>query len=167
MKCYHHPDRDAVAYCSQCGRGLCGECSDRYNPILCGGCAEKIAGIQLNEEIEYYNDAVRRLRKLRIGAIVCVAFGILFGLALTSGRSYEILGLIGGILGGLCFAGVPSGWRDINETFSRFRFILFLPIAGWIMFYLFKLSFAIVVGWIAFPREYFALKKIVKQGKPQ
>ena len=39
MKCYHHPDRDAVAACMECGRGLCKECASYYTKPLCSECA--------------------------------------------------------------------------------------------------------------------------------
>jgi len=27
MKCFYHPERDAVGVCKSCGKGLCGECA--------------------------------------------------------------------------------------------------------------------------------------------
>lgn len=45
MKCYYHPESDAVAQCKKCGRSLCRECSDKYvadlGEILCEDCAQK------------------------------------------------------------------------------------------------------------------------------
>ena len=38
MKCYNHPDRDAVSTCTVCGRGLCKECTDLYEPVMCEKC---------------------------------------------------------------------------------------------------------------------------------
>lgn len=39
MKCYNHAERDAVAACAECGKGLCRECADRWAPPLCEVCA--------------------------------------------------------------------------------------------------------------------------------
>lgn len=41
MKCYNHPERDAVAMCNVCGKFLCKECADKHNPIMCDDCYEK------------------------------------------------------------------------------------------------------------------------------
>lgn len=41
MKCYNHNDRDAVATCMECGVGLCRECADKYESVLCDKCFEK------------------------------------------------------------------------------------------------------------------------------
>lgn len=53
MKCYHHPDREAVATCSVCGRGLCAECTDRHEPIMCDVCHDR----QEREEEQRIQDA--------------------------------------------------------------------------------------------------------------
>ena len=37
MRCYYHPEREAVSSCS-CGKFLCKECTDRYSPIQCEDC---------------------------------------------------------------------------------------------------------------------------------
>ena len=52
MKCYNHPDRDAVATCSECGVGLCRECADKHNPILCDRCFEN-ACQEIEDEYRY------------------------------------------------------------------------------------------------------------------
>lgn len=41
MKCYQHNVLDAVATCQACGRGLCVECSDVFQPPFCSGCGEE------------------------------------------------------------------------------------------------------------------------------
>lgn len=41
MKCYHHPDRDAVGVCRACGRGLCSACAvDLHRGLACPGPCE-------------------------------------------------------------------------------------------------------------------------------
>ena len=59
MKCYHHPDRDAVATCTECGRGLCKECADVYSKPLCADCAVSYAKrIKENLEKAYLLSAI-------------------------------------------------------------------------------------------------------------
>jgi TM2 domain-containing membrane protein YozV len=44
MKCYTHPEKDAIGTCERCGRGVCPECSvsiDGKN--ICKNCASIIA----------------------------------------------------------------------------------------------------------------------------
>lgn len=38
MKCFNHEDREAVASCQKCGKGLCKECASKYTPCLCEEC---------------------------------------------------------------------------------------------------------------------------------
>ncbi len=43
MKCYYHPDREAVAVCSVCGKPLCAECAHEYKgKIYCKECLAKV-----------------------------------------------------------------------------------------------------------------------------
>ena len=49
MKCFYHPDRDAVALCKSCGRGLCLDCCADVPPgIAClGKCEADVAALNL------------------------------------------------------------------------------------------------------------------------
>ena len=38
MECAHHAGRQAVATCNRCGKGLCSECAERFDPPLCVAC---------------------------------------------------------------------------------------------------------------------------------
>ncbi len=42
MKCFNHPEREAVATCQKCGKGLCKECAEKHTPCLCDSCAVQI-----------------------------------------------------------------------------------------------------------------------------
>ena len=43
MKCYYHPDREAVAVCSMCGKPLCAECVHEYKgKVYCKDCLAKV-----------------------------------------------------------------------------------------------------------------------------
>jgi hypothetical protein len=42
MYCYHHPDRQAVGQCIECGRTVCSECKVVFDSrIYCNSCIEK------------------------------------------------------------------------------------------------------------------------------
>lgn len=44
MKCANHPDRNALGYCSSCGKALCSECLVRLSTgNFCEACANPTA----------------------------------------------------------------------------------------------------------------------------
>jgi hypothetical protein len=49
MKCFYHPERDAVALCKSCNRALCRECSADVPPgVACRGrCEADVAAVNL------------------------------------------------------------------------------------------------------------------------
>lgn len=60
MKCYNHPERDAVSTCTKCGKGLCKECTDKYSPILCDECRQEY---EIKQEEERLNYEYQRLQQ--------------------------------------------------------------------------------------------------------
>ena len=45
MYCYHHPDRQAVGACVECGRLVCSECKVEFGSrVYCNSCIEKKLG---------------------------------------------------------------------------------------------------------------------------
>ena len=43
QRCLHHPERQAVARCPECGRFFCRECiAEHEDRILCAGCLKKL-----------------------------------------------------------------------------------------------------------------------------
>ena len=122
MKCYNHPDRDAVVACSSCGKGLCRECADRWDPPLCDSCART----HIQEQ--------RAQAKKTVGLSIAI-FGVLFLLGSVSGiieaiTHGAVLQIPGGILYSVVFAymiaGIPCGWSALTNVTPRI--FLFLPI---------------------------------------
>ncbi|MBR1832745.1 MAG: hypothetical protein IJ784_09985 [Ruminiclostridium sp.] len=166
MKCYHHPDRDAVAYCSQCGRGLCAECSDAHNPIMCDNCAQ----LAVQQLVDDYNEIIRKNKqKIRTIHIIIIVTTILVTLGFWGIARSPIAALLTGVPTGIFvgweIAGIPYGWRALNNLFSNLRFILILPIIGWLIFYGIKLGLAAVIGIVAMPIEYFKMRKVINQNQ--
>jgi hypothetical protein len=53
MKCFYHPQTDAVATCKNCNKGLCLECaSDVGNGVACKGKCES--------EVHAFNEMIQR-----------------------------------------------------------------------------------------------------------
>ena len=50
MNCFYHPEKEAVAQCTECNKGLCNECASRFNKPICDSCARKV----LKSQLSYY-----------------------------------------------------------------------------------------------------------------
>ena len=120
MKCYKHNDRDAVASCKECGRGLCAECSNKYVYPYCDNCRDLVKG----QEIGELRNAQKMLRKLLFKSAATMVWtgaflllGILY--ALTTRAPNGDPDLFGGCLywgvGGLPFFIFAGGFRDPIE----------------------------------------------------
>lgn len=87
MKCYHHPDRDAVSTCSVCGKALCKECTDRYTPILCEKCHEEFQ-VELDaQEARQKKDNNRYTFENVLASFIYLAVG--FGIAYLMCRFFD------------------------------------------------------------------------------
>ncbi len=158
LNCMFHDDKAAVAQCVVCGVGLCKECAEKYEPIVCERCASQV---QKNEQ--------KNLRGLFI--YVCIAFGLFTVIGVVSflmafvtlDFAAGIQGLLGGIFLGWEIAGLPSGWRAVSKI--KLDIFLVLPILGWVMLYAFKVLLAAFVGFIAMPIDVVKYIKTVKDNK--
>lgn len=54
MKCYYHPEEEAVGQCVDCGKFLCKECASKYKPVLCDDCYETR---RRNNELDLLDEA--------------------------------------------------------------------------------------------------------------
>lgn len=47
MKCFDHPQADAVGYCTSCSKGLCTACAiDTGSGLACSACEAKVRGAE-------------------------------------------------------------------------------------------------------------------------
>jgi hypothetical protein len=79
MKCFNHADAEAIATCLGCGKGLCRACcqtSDSGGVVCSPACKEKT---QAEEEALALirNGAIKGTR---VGGILCIVAGLIFGL---------------------------------------------------------------------------------------
>lgn len=57
MKCYNHPQNDAVGICKNCNKGLCSDCAvDVGGGLACRNTCE--------EEVKYINELIERNKKI-------------------------------------------------------------------------------------------------------
>jgi len=79
MKCYNHPERDSVAICKACGKGICHECArESENGIACQqSCINFLA-----KKKELFLDQAAHLKNLKrmnfLGSFFSIGMGILF-----------------------------------------------------------------------------------------
>lgn len=80
MKCFYHSDRDAVAVCKSCGRGICPECLADVPPgVACRNrCETEVAALNLliRRNRTAYQKAGASWRRNAIGMLLA---GLLFG----------------------------------------------------------------------------------------
>ncbi|KGM93542.1 hypothetical protein IRP63_14205 (plasmid) [Clostridium botulinum] len=115
MKCFNHPERDAVAICKSCNKGLCKECAVEIDAtIACKGkCEEKVAF--LNKVVHGNKSVYNKTAK----SYYTMAFvqGI-FGLSFIGFGAYSefpelnpFLFMVGGIMILACVLTIFSGRR--------------------------------------------------------
>lgn len=124
MKCFYHPDREIVATCTQCGKGLCKGCASKWNPVLCDGCAHEL--------IEQKRSVLKR--SISTGILI-FAIGVIWGL-ISCIQTKSITGLGIGLIYRYFLAGVPNGWSILTRI--QPSIFISLPIVGWFFYFSFK-----------------------------
>ena len=81
MKCYNHPNVDAVVSC-ECGRGLCSDCSQHYRTnedgtrrIICKECYDHLNALQKKEEKAEASSSVIKYIFMTLWTGVFIAIG--------------------------------------------------------------------------------------------
>jgi len=152
MNCYNHIVQSAVAQCLDCGKGLCPECASCYSIPICNTCNKRrISG-----------------ERSRIIQEMALTFGM--GLVLTILALYYFyespvkVYVIFGVIFFYVFSGIVPGWKTL--TYITPNVFLFLPLIGWLLFFLVKFILAIAVGVIMLPiktiRNIYRLKALKK-----
>ncbi|MGV4438720.1 hypothetical protein ACQ1PL_04365 [Ornithobacterium rhinotracheale] len=127
MNCYNHPLNSAVATCVDCGKGLCVECSDMYTIPICSTCnGHRIS----NEKKQISNEF------LLMAAVGGLFFLIYRGL--ETPLAFKITTIYAG-------ASLVAGWRFLNRITPQM--FLFLPLIGWLFYFLVK---GVVAGFVGF-----------------
>src|SRR5260370_504292 len=150
IKCFYHPEQDAVGMCTQCGKAACHNCMKEVEGgMLCKGCiAHQLQAIQDESkaaEEERQATIGRAQRRLKISKIVFVVSAIapLFSGAymLSLPKDPQAPGMFGIIAGVLlasaimgytvwsCFWGFPAIWRGLRRMFAKMGlFVVLNPI---------------------------------------
>lgn len=140
MNCYEHPIQPAVAQCPDCGKGLCAECASAYSVPICKNCNRK----RINGE---RGGIIKEL-------VLTFGFGILFAVLFTrwtnAGHSYPLVhNILSYIIFSYIFSGIVPGWKTLTSITPRI--FLFLPIIGWVFYFIIKLCLSICIGLVMLP----------------
>lgn len=148
MNCFNHSDQVAVSQCRDCNKALCDYCSHFYQVPLCIQCNK---GHVKREKTDIWKEMILTL----IFAIVPA--GILFFLLVsdlpnqpdkTMNDVYKATLEIFAI-----FAPIVPGWYAITRFMNKYlrSWLLIFSIPGLIVFFILKLVFSIITGFIALP----------------
>lgn len=169
MKCFNHTEREAVATCQKCGKGLCRECAEKHTPCLCDTCA---AQIQQDQRQQDQSKEERRKQKYkealvdtRSEFIKTVIGGIFVGILLVWFMKSEYPDLTAAMCAYYFFIGicVPFGWKILTYLQSFFPLSIFGTFWFWIIYGVIKLGLSMFIGIPAF--IYQLVKTILTQRK--
>ena len=169
MKCFNHPEREAVATCQKCGKGLCRECAEKYTPCMCDPCA---ALVKRNQQQQAQNKEEQRKQKYKDAlvdtrrefiktAVIGIFIGIFF-VWFMKGEHPErgFTDCVGYFVIGIC---APFGWKFLTYLQSFIPLSIFGTFWFWIIYGAVKLALSMLVGIPAF--IYQLVKTIFTQRK--
>ena len=118
MRCFYHPDSDAVGSCKACSKGLCSECAaDLGEGLACRGQHEDLVA-ELNTLINRNSKA--QLAAARGGILLLPAFFTFMGMLLVGTDLYRGRGLLSfGVLMGFGFIAFGSVCYLYNRSIFR------------------------------------------------
>lgn len=149
MKCATHPGNDAVATCQGCSRGLCLECSKRFNVMKCAECL-------LRDNSAYRKRLKREIFLPVIGGLVlALLFAIYAYEQIPMHGVSEVLQFIACLpLIALIAVSIPFGWRFIRNLRSKQADgtgVFFFNAQGAVLMYGFAVFFYFLVALASIP----------------
>ena len=144
MKCFNHPEREAVATCQKCGKGLCRECAEKYTPCMCESCAvqtqrakQQQALRKEEERKQKYKNALVDTRSefigtCVIGIVVAIAFILWTEPNHDPAEYYGFIDYVGYFFAAFC---IPFGWKFITYLQSFLPITLFGTLWFWTLYF--------------------------------
>jgi len=140
MNCHIHTDHAAVAQSPDCHRGLCSSCSSSYSIPICPSCGNK------RIRSEKWSIIKGWLITLLAGLIFMVVLGAVL---ITPGGEHKYRFFSSALLLFYISCGVVPGWKALTSITPNM--FLFLPLLGWVLYFVIKFMLAIAIGWIILP----------------
>src|SRR5438046_1217177 len=103
MKCFNHNAVDATATCQDCGKGLCVECSSRFDTILCEPCLLK------------HNSLVSRQMYVGLALTAVIFIAATYFFSSVAPGNAKPLAFGSATLMGLMLAFTFWGWRFLSD----------------------------------------------------
>lgn len=148
MKCFNHPETDAVGTCQNCGKAGCHECLNEANDmLLCGGCFAAAVEEHARDVAEERSFLKKRIRNSWLMA----GLGALLGLMIAFGDSSAEAGFFGQFLAFavITYLAWATYWGAIGtrprieKWKSKMNFVLVLPLMGWLFAMLLYVGFVL------------------------
>lgn len=127
MNCYYHPNRNAVAQCMDCHKGLCLQCATKYTIPICDACNGKR---RTKERTEYIKPL-----------IICLLLYII-------GYNLEIMGSDRAFRAYMVMCAY-GGWKFINSFCPRV--FIWFSFRSIFLFYLIKFALSMFIGFFVTP----------------
>lgn len=141
MNCITHQGREAARFCSKCGNPICGDCANEF-----GGYCIHCAKIACKETKK------KAITTFGLSAIFAILFFTVIIIEIIySSKSNVMENILMLVLSIVFGAGIPFGWSALNRLTSNL--FLFLPLVGWLIYFVIKFILAYFIGWaVAIPK---------------
>ncbi|KAA6329528.1 hypothetical protein EZS27_021672 [termite gut metagenome] len=140
MNCYEHLVQPAVAQCLDYGKGLCAECVSAYSIPICNKCNRK----RINTE----KGAI--IKELLLTYGVGILFGVLFAQWTNARLSFHLIyAIVSYGISIYIFSGIVPGWKTLTRITPTI--FLFMPIIGWVLYFIIKLALSLCIGLVMLP----------------
>lgn len=151
MNCFNHPQEPAVAQCSDCGKGLCRECAEWYQPILCTPCFQKRKRSEIWQSI---------FSLLFLIALFVIGFRWNF----LETKDFENMRWMSGYV----LMAIWSGYLFVEKFMSYIQkfipnIMIIAPIWLWVIYYIIKLILFAIIGFFTAPFTWlWAVIRVIK-----
>lgn len=140
MNCYNHTVQPAVTQCPDCGKGLCRECASLYSIPICTSCNKK----------RFASERSRIIKEMLLTFGVGILLAVLFVRELDAGHSYPLIHkIISYTIFTYVFSAIVPGWKTLTRITPGV--FLFLPIIGWVLYFIVKFVLSWAVGLVMLP----------------
>ena len=164
MNCFNHTDTTSVAMCQGCQKGLCTSCASAYNVPACQICHSNFR----NESFKKVSNELLTVSVIAAATMFIIIKWVLQDPTLSplepdaTPESQKL------VLFFYAYASVAIvvGWKTLDKLTANY--FLFLPIIGWLVYFIIKLQVSCFFGLFYTPiwlfRKIRKLYKIWKMG---
>lgn len=147
MNCFYHRETEAAAACNNCGRPLCRHCASLYKMPLCAECAKA--------EVEALQEDIKKLTVTGIVIGVASLIGLLISGVGNGNGHMLLLAIPTAYIAG----SIPFGWRTLTSITPKM--FVFLPLLGWVIYFVIKFYIALLIGWVACPIKIYKTRQTI------